>query len=70
MVFHTCRTNPNTKRRVPYNKSEIDYFFLYCIENKWCGIIDVCEAEVEYLNIHLDFPRSYNQSDLKIADDY
>ena len=70
MVFHICRTNPNTKRRIVYTKDEIDYFFLYCIENKWCGIISINEAQKEYLYIYLDFPRYCNQADLKIAADY
>ena len=70
MVFHICRTNPNTKKRIGYTKDEIDYFFLYCLENKWCGFINVDDTPNEYLTIHLDFPKNTNQSEPKIADDY
>lgn len=70
MVFHICRTNPNTKRRIAYTEDEIDFFFLYCIENKWCGFINITDARSEYLTIHLDFPKNTNQAEVKIADDY
>lgn len=69
MKFHVCRTNPNTKERIGYDNTEIDYFFLYCLENKWCGIIDVNEVLSKEITIYLDFPRNFNQR-FKLADDY
>ena len=69
MIFRTCRSNPNTKNRVKYEKTEIDYFFLYCLENKWCGIININEVDTKELTIYLDFPRNYNQT-FRLADDY
>lgn len=33
MVFDTCKTDGQ-----PYRPDEIDFFILYCLENKWFGI--------------------------------
>lgn len=39
MEFQTNITNPFKKTRRPYEKDEVDYFFLYCVENEWKGLI-------------------------------
>lgn len=70
MLFHTCRTNPNTKRRIFYQPNEIDYFFLYCIENDWCGIIDVHDTPKDCLSLYLKPVSSYNSQNVRYADSY
>ena len=39
MKFNIDRTNGFTKKHIPYSKKEVDYFFLYCIENDYKGLI-------------------------------
>lgn len=38
--FDVCRTNGFTLERIPYKEDEVDYFFLYCIENNESYLID------------------------------
>ena len=39
MKFELCRTNGFTGKSTPYKKEEVDYVFLYCIENDYRGIV-------------------------------
>ena len=39
MNFELCRTNGFKQTRIPYTSSEVDYFFLYCVENGYKGLV-------------------------------
>lgn len=44
MQFHIDRTNGFTGDHSTYDINEIDYYFLYCIENCYCGLISLKEV--------------------------
>lgn len=44
MCFYIDRTNGFTRTHVAYDINEIDYYFLYCIENNYCGLIPLKEV--------------------------
>lgn len=70
MTFYTSRTNPFKKTNEIYLDGEIDYFFLYCIEKAWCGIISIDESGTRELKIHYDFPLNHNFTGYKMQQDY
>ena len=45
MSFDLCRTNGFTGKSIPYSKNEVDYIFLYCIENDYKGIVPFSEVD-------------------------
>lgn len=70
MMFDTNRTNPFKMTNIKYTPSEVDYFFLYCIENEWCGIIKATDFDSKNLNMRLLPPRNNNFNKTKMAIDY
>ena len=48
MIFDICRTNGFTGENKKYTKDEVDYFFLYCVENDFKGLISFEELSPRY----------------------
>lgn len=48
MEFDISRTNGFTGRRKMYEKNEVDYFFLYCVENDFRGLISYEDLNSRY----------------------
>ena len=74
MVFATKTTNytKGSWASNAYNPSDIDIFFLYCLENDWCGLYFVNEATsipVE-LNIRLIPAKNGQKVGIRLAEDY
>jgi len=70
MMFDTNRTNPFKMTNIKYTSSEVDYFFLYCIENMWCGIIKITDFNTKNLNMRLLPPKNNNFNKTRMAIDY
>lgn len=70
MKFNISRNNPYKLTWDKYRKGEIDFFFLYCIETCWCGLISLEEAQSNGLSIHYSFPISNNFNGYKMQQDY
>lgn len=74
MVFATKTTNYTRGKWASnsYSKNEVDLFFLYCVENEWCGIYLVDESEtipVE-LNIRIVPPKNGQKIGIRFAENY
>lgn len=48
MCFYIDRSNKWTKLPRAYEKGELDYFALYCVETGWCGLIAFNEMDARY----------------------
>ena len=70
MVFNGTRNNGKTVIKFNYGSEEIDYFFLYCIENNWCGLIKQSLFQTKEARIHLELPKNSNYAKCKMAYDY
>ena len=74
MVFATKTTNYTRGNWASnsYSKNEVDMFFLYCVENDWCGIYLADESEtipVE-LNIRIVPPKNGQKIGIRFAENY
>ena len=70
MEFYLTRTNGFTFVNTKYNEKEADYFFLYCIENNWCGLIKISEDLPSIITIRIDYPKNNDLSRCRFANDY
>lgn len=70
MRFKIARTNPFNNKKEKYKNNEVDYFFLYCIETKWSGLISIEESPNYEIVIHYNPPISNNFNGYKMAQDY
>lgn len=70
MIYRITRTNPFKLTNERYHDGEIDFFFLYCIETGWCGLISLKESAGSELDIHYNFPKSNNFNGYKMQQDY
>lgn len=70
MIFSTGRTNPFKMTNICYTESEVDYFFLYCIQNQWCGLIKIKDFTTKALSIRINPPQNNNFNNCRMADDY
>lgn len=70
MTFNGTRNNGKNVIKFNYEPQEIDYFFLYCIENDWCGLIKQSLFQTKEARIHLEVPKNYNYVKCKMAYDY
>lgn len=61
MEFQTNITNPFKKTYRTYKKDEVDYFFLYCIENEWKGLISFEEySHRKIITVRYNVPSNNN----------
>ena len=75
MEFATKTTNysKGSWKSVPYSSRDIDIFFLYCVENDWCGLYiiqDTDETIPQQLNIRLEPPKNNQKIGIRLATDY
>lgn len=71
MKFDIARTNGFTKERNPYLKDEVDYFFLYCIENEYKGLIEFKQLKsLTQINIRCNKPKNNQIKGINFADEY
>lgn len=74
MVFATKTTNytKGNWQSIGYTNQEVDIFFLYCIENNWCGLY-VGEEDGSFkqeITIRLTPTKSNQVKGTRLADDY
>lgn len=71
MIFEICRTNGFKCVNKPYTPEEIDYYFLYCIENGWCGLLSIQESgSLRTVKMHFEFPKNNRFDGFKMQEDY
>lgn len=71
MRFALCRTNGFTGISTPYQKGEVDFIFLYCIQNEYKGIVPFEKIDGKrQLNIRLEKPKNNQSYLVNMADDF
>lgn len=71
MIFEMCRTNGFTLERTPYTVDDTDFFFLYCIENNYMGLVNFNEVQgLITLTLRVDKPRNNQIKGIRFADTY
>lgn len=73
MIFATKTTNyvKGNWKSVPYTLEEVDIFFLYCIENDWCGLyIPNKENPMSQIIIRVVPPRNNQKTGIHFAEDF
>lgn len=70
MRFSIDVTNPFSKTRRKYTKDEVDIFLLYCIENKYCGLMLFSEYISSDTKIWLKPPLNRMNTGNKWHEDY
>lgn len=71
MEFDLCRTNGFTGKATPYTKEEVDYIFLYCIENEYKGIISFEKVDgKKELSLRVERPKNNQVAGINNACDY
>lgn len=53
-----------------YNKEEIDLFFLYCVENDWCGLYIVDNDIPKTIAIRLTPPKNNQVKGVNLAENF
>ena len=53
-----------------YTTKEIDLFFLYCIENDWCGLYIVNENIPKNISIRLQPPKNNQVKGINLAENF
>lgn len=69
MKFNLTR-DTRAYKHLKYTKEEIDYFFLYCIENNFRGLISVNEADSTDMIIRLSRPKNNQIKFVKMFYEY
>ena len=73
MEFATKTTNytKGNWKSTAYSNQEIDLFFLYCVENNWCGLYIPNEENIpQQFTIRLEPPKNNQKKGIHLADDY
>lgn len=72
MEFYINRTNGFTGEHVHYNKHEVDYFFVYCVENEYIGIIPIEDVkDVKYtISLRLSNSKNNQKKNCRLASTY
>lgn len=71
MQFSICRTNGFKSIHTIYSNDEIDFIFLYCVENNFIGLISVAETFGSREISIRTFPATNNQyKKVRFAKDY
>lgn len=67
LLFYDFRRKSRTNGFMNFpNDYDVDYFFLYCLENDWCGIVDCSAFNQNTLSIRFGGGNKNSHS----ADDY
>lgn len=70
MIFRTNVTNPYKKTNRLYTKDEVDYFFLYCFENDWIGLLPFNNYKNRNTYIRIGKPKNNQVLGVKFASEY
>ena len=73
MEFATKTTNytKGNWKSTAYSNQEIDLFFLYCVENNWCGLYIPNEENIpQQFTIRLEPPKNNQKKGIHLANDY
>lgn len=73
MDFATKTTNyvKGSWQSNAYTNNDIDIFFLYCIENKWCGLYFPIETNIpQHLSIRTELPKNNQSKGIRLMQDY
>lgn len=70
MDFYTERKNSFSYQRTQYLENEVDYIFLYCLENEFKGLISIQEVTSGKTTIRLEKPKNNQVQGVKMAKDY
>jgi len=62
-------TNWNTLEHYDY-KGQIEFFAIYCPDNKKCYMISVDDVGISQISLRIDIPKHGNQYSFKWAKDY
>lgn len=71
MDFSICRINGFTYKKEIYTKKEIDYLFLYCIENNYMALVPIedTNGSAEF-RIRIDKPKNNQTKNVHLEKDY
>lgn len=70
MIFRTNVTNPFKKTVRKYTADEVDYFFLYCSENNYMGLLSFSDYSCIQTYIRVDKPKNNQVAGIKFANQY
>ena len=70
MIFATSKSNPYKRTAIRYDKTEIDCFAFYCIENGYMGLMPVADFIPKQTNIRVDKPKNNQNSKIHYAEDF
>lgn len=73
MRFNICRTNGFTGAHISYNEDEIDFFFLYCVENDYKGLLPVgnnANLPKKEFRIRLTEPQNHQMNGINMAETF
>lgn len=71
MDFSICRTNGFTYKKEIYTKEEIDYLFLYCIENNYMALVPIEDTKgTASFSIRINKPKNNQIKNIHFKEDY
>ena len=71
MEFQICRSNGFTYNKERYQVNEVDYIFVYCIENNYMGLVPIQDTKQSLtFNIRLSSPRNNQKKGIHLYSDY
>lgn len=71
MEFNICRSNGFTYKKERYTNDEIDFVFVYCLENDYMGLIPIYEAnKSSTFTIRLYLPKNNQKKGIHLYTDY
>lgn len=70
MRFCTSITNPFKKTNKRYTDQDIDMFMLYCIENKYCGLLLISEYVTKDTVLRINPTVNSQVKDIKYSSEY
>lgn len=71
MEFATNITDPYNKTNSSYQKEDVDYFCLYCLENNWLGMINYDEYNRKrHVTMRITSPKNHNFYNISFAKDH
>lgn len=72
MEFATKTTNytKGNWKSVSYTRDEIDLFFLYCVENNWCGLYIPEDTIPQTVTIRIAPPKNNQKAGIRLAEDF
>lgn len=71
MLYELTRTNGFTGKHTKYKKEEVDYFFLYCMENDYRGLVSFEEINGKaQFTIRCKDAKNNQRKKINLMDDY